>query len=98
MELKFNVKKIRTLEKQTGKSLQKLLEDLSSIDTIVEFVKVAMDLNDDEACKEVDTYLESNDIFGLLAVITESLQGAGFLPRQINLKETTEKALKKALK
>jgi L-alanine-DL-glutamate epimerase-like enolase superfamily enzyme len=92
MELKFSPFTVMAVEKEAGKPLTELLS-VFSISTIVLLVKHGARLESDEqAADAVESYLnEGNDTVALYLHVLEMLQGAGFLPRSLDIQTMREK-------
>jgi len=90
MELKYTPRAVFEIEMDGKRPMQDMLAEFS-MKTILIFVKRGLGVNQDEAEKEIEKYLsEGHDTTELYLYIMEKLQGAGFLPKQIDLKKTRE--------
>lgn len=100
MELKYTPRIINEIETEAKKPVQDVLADFS-VKTLVLFVKKGLNVDESVAFDEMEKYLaEGGDTVTLYTDIMESLQKAGFLPRELNLKRVKEdmsKALKQSI-
>lgn len=98
MELKYTPKVINEIEMETKKPIQEVISDFS-MQTIVLLVKKGLGADEEKAYEAIEKELtEGKDTFVLYVEIMEKLQGAGFLPRQLDLgkmKNSMAKALEK---
>lgn len=94
MELKYTPRTIFEIEMDGKKPMTEMLAEFS-MKNLLTFVKRGLGVSQEDAEVQMEKYLsDGHDTTELYLLIMERLQGAGFLPKQIDLKKTRQEMTK----